>query len=103
MFAFLQKKIAVPAQSTAFSCAWDFYDGWLAIGASDGFLKLLKLDTNKNKPPEGTAPSNESIDIQNHTGDVNIICWNDKYRKLTSCDSTGMIIVFMKHNGNWVE
>jgi len=34
MFAFLQKKIAVPAQSTAYSCAWDFYEGWLAIGAS---------------------------------------------------------------------
>jgi WD repeat-containing protein 35 len=49
MFAFLQKKIAVPAQSTAFSCAWDTYEGWLAIGASDGFLKLLKLDTNRNK------------------------------------------------------
>jgi WD repeat-containing protein 35 len=49
MFAFLQKKIAVPAQSTAYACAWDFYEGWLAIGASDGFLKLLKLDTNKNK------------------------------------------------------
>lgn len=49
MFAFLQKKIAVPAQSTAYSCAWDFYEGWLAIGASEGFLKLLKLDTNRNK------------------------------------------------------
>lgn len=49
MFAFLQKKIAVPAQSTAFACAWDFYDGWLAIGASDGFLKLLKLDVVKTK------------------------------------------------------
>ncbi len=49
MFAFLQKKIAVPAQSTAFSCAWDCYDGWLAIGASEGFLKLLKLDNLRNK------------------------------------------------------
>jgi WD repeat-containing protein 35 len=100
MFAFLQKKIAVPAQSTAYSCAWDFYEGWLAIGASDGFLKLLKLDTNRNKQ-EG-APSNESVDIQSHPGDVYLICWNDKYRKLTSCDSTGKIIVFMKYNDQWI-
>ena len=49
MFIVLQKKIAVPAQSTAYSCAWDPYDGWLAIDASEGFLKLLKLDTNRNK------------------------------------------------------
>lgn len=49
MFAFLQKKIAVPAQTTANACAWDLYDGWLAIGSSDGFLKLLKLDNFRNK------------------------------------------------------
>ena len=55
MFAFLQKKIAVPAQTLAHSCAWDHYDGWLAIGASVGFLKLLKLDDQRgrdgNQPP----------------------------------------------------
>ena len=49
MFAFLQKKIAVSVQTMAYYCAWDPYEGWLAIGASDGFLKLLKLDTNRNK------------------------------------------------------
>jgi hypothetical protein len=47
MFAFLQKKIAVPTQSIASACAWDFYEGWLAIGASEGFLKLIKLDSLK--------------------------------------------------------
>ena len=49
MFAFLQKKIAVPCKSSACvcACAWDHYDGWLAIGANDGFLKLLKLDDQR--------------------------------------------------------
>lgn len=47
MFAFLQKKIAVPTNSIASACAWDYYEGWLAIGASEGFLKLIKLDTIK--------------------------------------------------------
>lgn len=49
MFSFLQKKIAVPSQSVASACAWDFFEGWLAIGSNEGFLKLLKLDTLKNK------------------------------------------------------
>ena len=49
MFAFLQKKIAVPSQSIASACSWDYYEGWLAIGASDGFLKLIKLDTLKGQ------------------------------------------------------
>jgi hypothetical protein len=43
MFSFLQKKIAVPANSLAYSCGWDHFEGWLAIGASDGFLKLIRL------------------------------------------------------------
>lgn len=47
MFSFLQKKIAVPAQTLAHACAWDHYEGWLAIGASVGFLKLLKLDDQR--------------------------------------------------------
>jgi hypothetical protein len=49
MFAFLQKKIAVPAQSVASACAWDNYEGWLAIGAGEGFLKLIKLDSLKTQ------------------------------------------------------
>lgn len=32
-----------------------------------------------------------------------MIDWNHKYRKLTSCDSNGLIVVFMKHNGEWVD
>ena len=49
MFAFLQKKISVPAQTIAHACAWDHYDGWLAIGASVGFLKLLKMDDQRKQ------------------------------------------------------
>ena len=54
MFAFLQKKIAVPAQATAFSCGWDHYEGWLAIGASDGFLKLIRLEDVRDKNKQGS-------------------------------------------------
>ena len=43
MFSFLQKKIAVPSHATAYACSWDHYEGFLAIGASEGFLKLIKL------------------------------------------------------------
>lgn len=101
MFAFLQKKIAVPAQAVASACAWDFYEGWLAIGASEGFLKLIKLDSLKTQG--NASQGNESADLPNHTGNIMLIVWNEKYRKLTTCDSTGTIIVFMKYNGQWVE
>ena len=99
MFAFLQKKIAVPQGCVASACAWDSYEGWLAIGSNDGFLKLIRLEQIKGQG--GAGQGTESIDLPNHNGNMTLITWNDKYRKLTTCDSTGTIIVFMKHNGQW--
>ena len=101
MFSFLQKKIAVPANSLAYSCGWDHYEGWLAIGASDGFLKLIRLEDPRQKQTANSAA--ESADLTNHEANVKLINWNHKYRKLTSCDSSGLIVVFMKHNGEWVD
>ncbi len=49
MFAYLSKKIGVGASAETYACAWDAYDGYLAIGASDGFLKLVKLENKKTK------------------------------------------------------
>lgn len=98
MFSFLQKKIAVPANSIAYSCGWDHYEGWLGIGASDGFLKLIRLQDPRQKQNGGGVAS-ENADLTNHEANVKIIDWNHKYRKLTSCDSSGLIVVFMKHNG----
>lgn len=101
MFSFLQKKIAVPSHATAFACAWDHYEGWLGIGASEGFLKLIRLEDPRQKQAGGLNA--ENTDLNNHEGDVLKIDWNHKYRKLTSCDSNGLIVVFMKHNGEWVD
>lgn len=64
MFSFLQKKIAVPANSIAYSCGWDHYEGWLAIGASDGFLKLIRLEDPRQKQQGNVA--SENTDLTNH-------------------------------------
>lgn len=101
MYGFLQKKIAVPTQATAYACSWDHYEGWLAIGASEGFLKLLRLEDSRKLEGGNSLP--ESVDLTNHDGHVNMIDWNHKYRKLTSSDSKGLIVVFMKHNGEWTD
>lgn len=53
MFAFLQKKIAIPAQSQVTACNWGKEDGWLGIGGSQGLLKVIKLDDGKGKAEPG--------------------------------------------------
>jgi WD repeat-containing protein 35 len=107
MFAFLQKKIAIPAQSQVTACNWGKEDGWLAIGGSMGLLKVIKLDDGKPKGDQaGQLAENSALESHSGTfgvyvGNVNIICWNEKYRKLTTGDSNGLIIVYMRHKGEW--
>jgi WD repeat-containing protein 35 len=67
MFAFLQKKIAIPAQSQVTACNWGKEDGWLAIGGSMGLLKVIKLDDGKPKG-EQAGQLSENATLESHSG-----------------------------------
>ena len=57
-------------------------------------------------PKTGQIPSgNLSINqtLENHTGEVMVLAWNEKYQKLTSSDQYGLIIVWMLHKCMWFE
>uniref|UniRef100_A0A8C4Q875 Uncharacterized protein n=1 Tax=Eptatretus burgeri TaxID=7764 RepID=A0A8C4Q875_EPTBU len=40
---------------------------------------------------------------EGHKGRVKVLSWNDRYEKLTSSDETGFTIVWILHNGQWLE
>jgi WD repeat-containing protein 35 len=41
--------------------------------------------------------------LEGHTGGVMCVTWNPNFRKLTTSDESGLIIVWMMHNGMWYE
>ena len=104
MFVYLCKKIAIPNGVKLHSLAWNPDHGWLAAGGADGLLKVLKLDAPR---PAGAtqAPSNLSMNqtLEGHQGAVVCSTWNANYRKLTTSDQNGLIIVWMLHKGVWFE
>ena len=104
MFVYLSKKIAIPNGVKLHSLAWNPDHGWLAAGGADGLLKVLKLDAPR---PAGAtqAPSNLSMNqtLEGHQGAVVCSTWNANYRKLTTSDQNGLIIVWMLHKGVWFE
>jgi WD40 repeat protein len=55
----------------------------------------------KQAPP---AASNLSMNqtLDGHHGKVICITWNSLYRKLTTSDETGLIIVWMLHKGEHI-
>ncbi len=68
-------------------------------------LQVLKLDQitgrEAKKDPKAAAQSNLSMNqtLEGHQGKVMCVTWNSIYRKLTTSDESGLIIVWMLHKG----
>lgn len=108
MFIYLSKKIAIPNKVRLTSLSWNQDDGWIACGGEGGLLKVLKLDTNPSNDPRlkgVAAPSSLSMNqtLEGHKEAVCCVTWNSNYRKLTTSDENGLIIVWMLHKQMWFE
>ncbi|KAJ3413661.1 WD repeat-containing protein 35 [Chytridiales sp. JEL 0842] len=88
--------------------------GWIACGGEDGLLKVLKLEgggtTEHKKPGDAaaagaSASSNLSMNqtLEGHSGSVILSRWNEQFRKLTTSDQHGVIIVWILYKGVWYE
>jgi len=105
MFIFLSKKIAIPNGVQLCCSSWNPEQGWIACGGQNGLLKVLKLESalmKDGKGPRGiAAQSNLTMNqsLEGHAGSVVCATWNANYKKLTTSDENGLIIVWMMHRG----
>lgn len=105
MLSYLSRKIAMPNQRRVKSIAVSSDYGYIACGAENGLLKVLKLDDNESQSVDLNVPKNLSMNqtLEGHDADVMLVIWNDKYHKLTSSDANGVIIVWMLYKNVWYE
>ena len=105
MFVYLSKKIAIPNGVKLSSLSWNSEQGWIACGGEGGLLKVLKLENPGQPAPGGKPASSLSMNqtLEGHNGAVMVVNWNEHYRKLTTSDENGLIIVWMLHKGLWSE
>lgn len=107
MFVYLSKKIAIPHNLALQVVAWNSAQGWIACGGESGLLKVLKLESTagevpaKNGGAQGSLSMNQTL--EGHQGNIMVITWNENFRKLTTSDQNGLIIVWMLHRGIWFE
>lgn len=69
-------------------------------------LKVLKLEAPSDTEAKLrgiAAPSNLSMNqtLEGHKGGVMCVTWNPQYRKLTTSDANGLIIVWSLSKGDW--
>eukprot|EP00056_Hartaetosiga_gracilis_P003229 m.61099 g.61099 ORF g.61099 m.61099 type:complete len:1163 (+) comp11378_c0_seq1:91-3579(+) len=102
MFIYLSKKIkiAIPNPVQLNSLSWSRDKGWIGVGGEDGLLKVIKLD---DKDDHGRNNLTMNQTLPGHNGAVKVITWNEQYRKLTTSDQYGLIIVWMLYKGQWYE
>lgn len=105
MFAYHSKKLLLSQNSGIHSLAWHSRNGSLAVGGDNGLIKILILN-NSHKPYEkkesdGKVPS---YTVEGgHEDPIMLLSWNESYRKLTSVDLKGLMIIWKKNGDNWFE
>eukprot|EP00927_Polykrikos_kofoidii_P070639 TRINITY_DN67050_c0_g1_i1.p1 TRINITY_DN67050_c0_g1~~TRINITY_DN67050_c0_g1_i1.p1 ORF type:complete len:1238 (+),score=226.96 TRINITY_DN67050_c0_g1_i1:119-3832(+) len=106
MFVYLSKKIAIPHNLALQVVRWNSAQGWIACGGESGLLKVLKLESSSEtmaKPGGGQSNLSMNQTLEGHQGNLMVITWNENFRKLTTSDQHGLIIVWMLHRGIWFE
>lgn len=109
MFIYLSKKIAIPNNVQIHCCSWNSDQGWIVCGGEGGLLKVLRLESvvqTDGKGPRGIAASSNltmNQTLEGHHDSVVCATWNSIYRKLTTSDENGLIIVWALHRGIWYE
>lgn len=93
----------MPNDSELGCVAWDRSDGWVCCGGAAGLVRVLRLEP---PDPETGKASISTFVLGGHLekgSKVNACRWNEKHRKLTTCDDAGLIIVWVLHKGQWHE
>ena len=103
MFTYLSKKIAIPNGVQLRSLSWNPEHGWIACGGDEGLLKVLKLESTSPKEKNASSTLSMNQTLEGHQGAVVCVAWNAAYRKLTTSDENGLIIVWTLYEGTWFE
>lgn len=76
-----------------------YQDGWLASGNARGIVGVTFTTCHCRKTAE--HPVRTNYNLRGHRSEVTLVKWNEPYQKLASCDSSGIIFVWIKYEGRW--
>ncbi|XP_014237165.1 tubby-related protein 4 [Trichogramma pretiosum] len=77
-----------------------YQEGWLATGNARGLVGVT-FTTSHCRAKAQELPLRANYNLRGHRSEVILVKWNEPYQKLASCDSTGVIFVWIKYDGRW--
>ncbi|CAB3388355.1 Hypothetical predicted protein, partial [Cloeon dipterum] len=76
-----------------------YQEGWLAAGNVRGIVGVTFTTSHWRKNSE--FPLRTNYNLRGHRSEIILVKWNEPYQKLASCDSSGIIFVWIKYDGRW--
>ncbi|XP_076651070.1 WD40 superfamily protein Tusp isoform X1 [Halictus rubicundus] len=77
-----------------------YQEGWLATGNARGLVGVTFTRSHcRTRATE--LPLRANYNLRGHHSEVILVKWNEPYQKLASCDSSGVIFVWIKYEGRW--
>ncbi|XP_031829496.1 WD40 superfamily protein Tusp isoform X2 [Nomia melanderi] len=77
-----------------------YQEGWLATGNARGLVGVT-FTTSHCRTRATEIPLRANYNLRGHRSEVILVKWNEPYQKLASCDSSGVIFVWIKYEGRW--
>ncbi|XP_029660966.1 tubby-related protein 4 isoform X1 [Formica exsecta] len=77
-----------------------YQEGWLATGNARGLVGVT-FTTSHCRTRTAELPLRANYNLRGHRSEVILVKWNEPYQKLASCDSSGVIFVWIKYDGRW--
>uniref|UniRef100_A0A1I7TJT5 WD_REPEATS_REGION domain-containing protein n=1 Tax=Caenorhabditis tropicalis TaxID=1561998 RepID=A0A1I7TJT5_9PELO len=95
--------MGLPENSQLHFSEWNHNSNFIACGGALGTLKVVKIgmDVRDPKPNASALIVNQSL--EGHNATVLNATWNENNQKLTTSDTSGLIIVWGLFNDQWAE
>ncbi|XP_026668440.1 tubby-related protein 4-like isoform X2 [Ceratina calcarata] len=77
-----------------------YQEGWLASGNARGLVGVT-FTASHCRTRATEFPLRANYNLRAHRSEVTLVKWNEPYQKLASCDSSGVIFVWIKYEGRW--
>ena len=94
---YLQKRVSLESEPTAVACSQSL--GWSAFGCSNGSVTVFRIDQNTAE----SGSISQTTTLAAHKDAITCLAWNDSFRKLTTCDASGLTVVWALHREDFKE
>ena len=101
MYCALIKKVNISKNEKLIKISTNKETNYIAIGGTNGFVQVVDLDVSSDQKNAKGGQLSFSQSLKYHNDDISLITWNDNYDKLTTCDKSGVIIVWKNVDNKW--